>query len=235
MTQAAIAHDRSPGERLGAMAGIGAALILIGIIVVIPTGPSADASGEEIKAALLAQGNAMLVGHYLEGLMLMLFLWFAASLHDVLRRAEAGAETLATTMLGGAIATVAVILVAHAIQAALALRIAPDGDPALLQALFALAAMVDAFFAIPLAVFLAATGAVVVRSGAISRWLGWAAGVIALLLVVGLAGTLADTGPLVGVGIVGFLLFVLWLLAASSMLLRRGEARRPIVREAPAL
>src|SRR5947199_6757089 len=100
MTYSSVAQDRSLGEWLGAVAGIAAAAILIGIIVVVPTGPSADASGEEIKAALLAQGDAMLVGHYLEGLMLMLFLWFAASLHGVLRRAEEGNGTLAATMLG---------------------------------------------------------------------------------------------------------------------------------------
>ena len=219
-------------ERLGAVAGIAAAVLLIAIIVVVPTGPSPGASGEDIKASLVTQGNAMLLGHYLEGLMLMLFLSFAASLRGVLRRAEEGAGALSTAMFGGAVATVAVILVAHAIQASLVLHTARDGDPALVRALFDLAAMVDSFYAFPLAVFLAAAGAVMVRSRAVGRWLGWAAGAIALLMVVGQAGTITGTDPLIAVGIVGFLSFVLWLLVASIMLLRRRGAARPVVREA---
>lgn len=235
MTHTPVARDRSLGERLGAAAGVAAAVILIAIIVVIPTGPTPDAPGEEIKAVLLSQGNMMLVGNYLDCLMAMLFLWFAASLRGVLQGTESDSGPLPTTMFGGAVATAAVVLVAQGLQASLVLRTASDGDPALIQALFGLAVMVDAFHAFPLAVFLAATGAAMVRSGAVGRWLGWAAGAIALLMAIGIAGTLAATDPLIAVGIVGFLCFVLWLLVASVMMLRRGGAARPVVREAPAL
>lgn len=235
MTRIPASHGESAWERLGAVAGLAAALLLIAIIVFIPTGPAPDASGEEITASFVTHHDAMLAGHILEGVAVMLFLGFASGLRGILRRAEGGAETLSAAMFGGAVAAAALVLVAHAVRASLVLHTARDGDPALVRALFDLSAMVDAFSALPLAVFLAATGALIVRSGAVARWLGWAAGTAALLMVVGSAKTLADVTPLVVGGVLGFLLFVLWLLLTSVMLVWGHRAVRPVARRAPAV
>jgi hypothetical protein len=65
------------------------------------------------------------------------------------------------------------------------------------------------------ALFLAAVASLVLTRGVLPRWLGWAAAVLALLLVVSLAtpkAEFAQTPPM---------LMGLWILAASVALLRQ--------------
>ena len=69
---------------------------------------------------------------------------------------------------------------------------------------------------IPFAVFLGATAAVVLRTGALPHWLGWSAAVIAIAFPATLwSPTDAAQIP--------HLLIDLWILAASLLLIRRRE------------
>jgi hypothetical protein len=89
--------------------------------------------------------------------------------------------------------------------------------------------LVLALMQFPIALFLGATAAVALQTRALPRWLGWLGAVVA---VVGLAGAsgrlLAANGTL---GLVGFLLLLMWLLATSIVLTRRASARQSVPSE----
>jgi len=80
----------------------------------------------------------------------------------------------------------------------------------------------------PLTVLLAAFAIVAIQSGALPKWLGWMSAVVAAaLLVDGMAGTLypRDFGP-------SFLLFLLWTVITSVVLMRRAGQPLPTVESA---
>jgi hypothetical protein len=86
---------------------------------------------------------------------------------------------------------------------------------------FALDSVGDVFASL----FLFAIGRLILTSGMFPRWLGWGAMLIAALFVVqgfGLGGIVATFGLVVD--IVGFLLFLLFVVATSSIMLRREPA-----------
>lgn len=90
----------------------------------------------------------------------------------------------------------------------------------------------DASFALtffPLAVLLAAFAIVAIRSGTLPRWLGWIAAVLA---VVFLAGGLAGSADL-GSEWAGLpmLLYPIWVVATSVVLIRRAGEPRPVERD----
>ncbi len=78
-------------------------------------------------------------------------------------------------------------------------------------------------------VLVGASSVVALRSRALPTWLGWAGGVIVLLLLTGAASldlTYGWEDPLWFVGIVGMMLWLVWVVAVSLvLLLRRGDAR----------
>jgi hypothetical protein len=103
----------------------------------------------------------------------------------------------------------------------LAARRAGEGlDPQLARAL---QDTYDASFGLhffPLAVLLAAFAIVAIRSGGLPRWLGWAAAVISVALIAGAAvGSANLESEWAGLP---FLLFLLWTLVTSVVLIRRA-------------
>jgi hypothetical protein len=72
-----------------------------------------------------------------------------------------------------------------------------------------------------------ATAALIVRSGALPRWLGWSAAAIAPLLIANAFDLGAEFGP-------AFILFLLWTLVTAIVLLRRAVADVAHASPAPA-
>lgn len=64
---------------------------------------------------------------------------------------------------------------------------------------------------------------VVLQSGALSRWLGWGAAVIAV------ASLAAVAAPISGPAQLPAFLFLLWIVAASVVLMRREEEQAPVL------
>jgi hypothetical protein len=83
--------------------------------------------------------------------------------------------------------------------------------------------LVSAFF--PLAVLLGATAIGVSLTHALPRWLGWAAGVLAIGFL-GMALLIASS-PDSEVWIYVYMLFALWTIVTSTILMRGARTRRP--------
>jgi len=149
---------------------------------------------------------------------LTLFVPFLATLTSVLRRADDG-SWLSTTAFAAGLAAVVIKLVS--VVPEIAGRDLVPGSP-IDKALVSLgdAAFIVALY--PLAVFFAATGALILASGLLPRWLGIGAVVTAAALAVNACFIDASFGP-------AFLLYLAWTLAASIVLVRtRGSSTRVV-------
>ena len=86
----------------------------------------------------------------------------------------------------------------------------------------ALVAMNDASFMLtlaPLGVMVAAASAIVLKTGILPTWIGWAGAVTACALLVNSVFLDAEFGP-------AFLLFLLWTVLTSAIMTRRAGAAR---------
>ena len=176
---------------------------------------------DEIARAIAQPVNTgTWVGFYLEALASFLLFVFVARLWARLRRAEGDPAWLAATALGAQVAWLAVIAVSLACQAAIYARAGRGADVTAAMALIDLQTTTYMLTWPLMALFLGATAAVTLRTGALSRWLGWSAAGVATLMGVGL---LAPTSL---VSQLGEFLATFWIVAASIVLLRQADEPR---------
>ena len=194
-------------QRLGAACGIVYVVLLLG-------GPSIG--DPKIRIAFL-----------MEILAFLFFLFFLGNLWSALRRAEGGSGWLSATAFGAGLMSVT-IKVASAAPILAARYRAGDGlDPQVARPLQDIndASFYLSFF--PLAVLLAAFAIVAIRSGAFPKWLGWIAAAVGLGFIFGGMSGSADLqsewagGPMI--------LFTLWVIAVSIVLMRRAGQLLPTV------
>jgi hypothetical protein len=215
--------------RLGAGSGIAyAGLIMVGGATGPAAGiPATNASPGTIGTYIAhhAPTTSQWAGVYVEVLALLAFAVFVSYLWRVLRDAEGDRGWLAGAALSGGLLAVTIKLAS--LPAALAaLYRADDGISA--QVATALIDMNNIAFALtwaPTALMLAATAAVALRTGVLPRWLGRSAIAIAVGLLASLPFAASAEPPT-------FMLALIWIIAASVVLVRRVDA--PAARDATA-
>jgi hypothetical protein len=211
-------------QRLGAASGIVYVLVILAPDL-IPRDQSKELTMTAAEA--MAQSCATITAARLTDVIVpishilgyLFFLFFLGSLWSALRRAEGGDGWLSAAAFGGGLVSLAIRLGSATVSLAVVHNSCAGIDAQLFQILtndVGGAALFLSFF--PLAVLSVACAVMAIRFGALPRWLGWMSAVVAVaLLVDGMAGTLyhRDFGP-------SFLLFMLWILAASIALVRRA-------------
>jgi hypothetical protein len=226
-TETSTAQDRL-WTRLTAVAGL--LYVVLTVAALIITGNDATPADplSVVRAYFVDNRTVVLASVYLGTLGMTCFLAFAAGLGGlVARRGGDSWGILARLMLAGALGSFAITTVVNLAEAALAFRGAAAGEPATIEALFDLLMMVP-LTVVPLAAFMVAAAAGIVRSAVLPRWLGWAVLLPALLGISGGAGLGDPRGTVAGNGFGGYLLFLVWALATSVMLLVRREATLPV-------
>jgi hypothetical protein len=207
-------------EKLGAGSGIA----YVGLIVV--AGQLGPASGIPALSASPQTIGAYITHHepttgqwaavYLEVLALLALVVFVGYIWRILRDAEGDGGWLAGVALAGGLLS-ATIKLASLPAAFAALYRADDGISA--QVATALIDTNDAAFALTwatMALMLAATAAVALRTGVLPRWLGRSALGIAVGLLASLPFFASADPPT-------FLLALIWIIAASVVLVRRAD------------
>jgi hypothetical protein len=160
----------------------------------------ASSAGDDSTAALAAELVPML-----------LFFPFLAYLWSVLRDAEGPGGWLSATAPATGVAAVTIKLASTG--PAVAAR--QDGlSPALHDALQQVNDVSFIVTMLPLGLCMGAVAAVVLRTHVLPAWLGWMAAVLAPLLIANGLALSSQEGP-------AFLLFLLWILLAAIVLLRR--------------
>jgi hypothetical protein len=213
-------------KRLGAATG--AIYILIGLLRGGgDDGPGFHASRQQIvtwihTSSTITSGRFVMA--LLELLGLLCFLIFVAYLSGVLRRAEGDLGFLSMTALSAGILSVALKIASFPVLV-VAYVWAKDGvDPKVIGMLWDMA---DASMVLTLAangLLVAAVAAVAIPTRALPRWLGWGAVITALALF-------ANVALARGQGFLpAMLLFMLWVLVTSIVLIRRaGEPTAAVV------
>lgn len=153
--------------------------------------------------------NAVLGG---EVLALLLFVPFLAYLCGQLRDGDTSGGWLAATALGAGLVAIAVKL-----AGVLPAIIVEQGElaPPVAAAFTRFGEVSFMVSMMPLGIFLAAVAAIVLRTGLLPAWLGWAAAVIAPLVIANGFDLSSEFGP-------AFILFLLWTLITATVLLRRA-------------
>jgi len=152
---------------------------------------------------------------------LVLALPFLAYLYNLLRAAEGNGGWLSTTALVAGVSGVLLKLASHAPE----LAIHRDGiakGTQLYKALDNTAGAATLMSLYPLAICCAAVAVIALRKRVLPRWLGIFAAVTAVALAVNAGFVYASFVP-------ALLLFLLWTLVASIVLLRRSPSTQPRV------
>jgi len=165
-------------------------------------------------------GTRPRTGLLVELLGFVFFAFFLGSLWACLRSAEGEGGWLSAAAFGGGLLALAVKLAS--VTPVLAVGASEGMDPGIAKALIAMnGASFDITF-LPLGVMLLSTAIVAVRTGALPRWLGWASAVVALALLGALSVAVVSPSPPEWV-FLAMLLFALWIVATSIVLIRRAK------------
>ena len=194
-------------ERLAALAGL--AFVVLYVVPFL-LGIEVGDSDREILDYYADSGNRAkeVVAFFLIAGAALSLAVFATALRNIITRFEQGSAMLAALAWAGGIACAALILAGNAVSRATAFAAMDEGfqlNPDT-RDLFETAGFL-LFVSAALAAILLVVGAslATLRHRVLPRWLGWAGFVVAALLPLAIA-------------FVGFLVFLLWVLAASAAL-----------------
>lgn len=214
-------------DRIGAASGLAnVVLTFVGFgLIAAAVGVTDLASSREEVARHFADPAPTLlwVGGFVEWIGILLFVPFTARLAGAFRQDVA--DWLPSTVFGAGILFVATGILSLSAGATAYSQAGGDLEPGV-----AIALAYVRSFAFTLgwgigALFLATVASLVLTRGILPRWLGWLAGVLALMLLGSLAAPKAEfaqTPPM---------LMALWILASSIVLLRAPasrHARQPV-------
>ena len=163
---------------------------------------------------------------------LLIFMFFLGSLWSALRRAEGSSGWLSTTVFGAGLMSVTINM--GSIAPVLAARYRTPGglDPQLARSLLDMEEASYFIAFLPLSVLLAAFAIIAIRSNDLPGWLGWlAAALSAAFLAGGLAGS---TNLASEWAQVPMLVYPLWVVATSVVLIRSAGETRPVETASPA-
>jgi hypothetical protein len=189
-------------------------------------------SPAKIALALHDHRDLVLIAAYFSAVYAVAFVIYLCTLHDALSRATGRRGVLHSLVLVGG----ALMVAFHAasdvgIYGLLGGKLATYGalhDHGLSYTLYLLTFALDSVGDVFGSTFLLAAGLLILRGGILPRWLAQiaiAAGILLFVQAFGLGGVINTFGLIVD--LVGFLLFLLFVLLSSALELRRGGAVVP--------
>ena len=204
---------------VGGICGLAAVALLVGSFPFTGATPEPGASADKVTEYLDRSSALTWTGIDLELFGLALLVVFAGRMWAILREAEGAGGWIATTGFGAALAGLTVLLVGDATVMGAAFKAGRDGlDPAVVGAMYTVQWHSDLVYGAVNTVFFAAAAVLVLRRGALPRWLGWYALVVAVALVATVPfGPGATMEP-------PHLLGFLWIVAAGIVMIVRRDA-----------
>ncbi len=226
----AATRNSSAWERYAWVAGIlyVIALVAVSVVELLGGGLSQNASAAKIANTLHDHRGRLLVIACLSVVYAAMFVIYLAKLYDLLRRGTDRSRFLGSLVLTGGTLFIALHAVSDiGIFALLGAKLASFGshDQGVSYTLYLMTYGLDSVGDVFGSLFAFAAGVLVIGSGVLPRWLGWVsilAGILFFLQAFGLGGVIASFG-LVLDGI-AFVLFVIFVLVSSVMLLTRQNA-----------
>jgi hypothetical protein len=219
-------------ERYAWVAGLLSVIALAAeIVVALGVKLSQNDSAAKIANGLHAHHSRLIVIACLSVVYAVTFLTYLAGLHSLLRDNTDRARALGSLVLVGGVLFVALHAVSDiGITGLVGAKLASYGaqhDQGLSYGLYLMTYALESVGDVFGSLFAFATGALVLRSGVLPRWLGWMAILVASMFFLqgfGLGGVIASFGLVLD--LIGFVLLVVFVLASSVILLRRAPAAR---------
>ena len=197
-------------------------------------GASLNDSAAKIANALYVHRERLLVIAYLSVVYAAMFPIYLSKLYNLLRGDTARTRVLGSLVLAGGMLFVALHAISDiGITGLVGAKLASFGaqhDQGVAYGLYLMTFGVDSVGDVFGSLSAFAAGALVLGSGVLPRWLGWAsilAGIMFLLQGFGLGGVIATFGLILD--LIGFLLFLTFVLVSSIILLTR-QSRPPTPR-----
>lgn len=208
-------------DRIAAGTGIGTVVLFIVGFLLVGDAPKLDDSAGEVAAYYGDERGKLVTAAILFGLGAVLLVWFVSALATALY--GAGQARLAATAFGGGLLVVGVLFLILMATATATLVAQEGGDEAAVQALNQFTWAGQVVIAWPAAVLVGATAAAALRSAIFPEWYASAGGIAALLFLLG-GTTWAKDGfwaPDGAYGTITFVVFLVWTLTTSVLLVRR--------------
>jgi hypothetical protein len=225
-------RERS-GARLAASCGAMSVVLLIVGNEVAKIGGGSPALHDSPRAWADAVGTpaASIVGAFVVAVGLCLLVPFVAGLADMLRRQDGRDGILASLVVGGGLLTAAVGLAAVAPLAAAGV-LADDGqlEPVLAKALGLMNASLFVVMWTTTAIYVGAAAALVLRTRALPRFVGWTGALLSPALLVGSLAVWEYEAAFLA-----WALTLLWIIATSITAAVRAGGPREELAYAPAL
>ena len=198
--------------RLGGISGILFVVLFVPSYLSAPDTPIATSAPQEVIDYFTARQDGIL---FINGLLLIFaaffFLGFLGVLHSVLQDAEGEGYGFSSVSLAGGVLFITLVLAGAAVEIVYPATLARfenfQQDAQLGFLSLALSGWMYRFAFVGMAALIAATSVVVLKSGVLPRWLGWAG------LVAALVALLRFLGPL------GGWLALLWVIVVSMLML----------------
>jgi hypothetical protein len=216
-------------ERCGWAGGILFVVALLTEIVISVGVPlSQDSSAAKFATELAKHRERLVVGAGISILYAVGFAVYLTRLHDLLRRASTQPRFLSSWVLAGGVLFVTLHGVSDigviGLLGGKVANYAAHDDPGLAYTLYLLTFALDSVGDVFASLFTLATGVLVLSTGVLPRWLGWTSILITpffFLQGFGLGGVIGTFGLVLD--LIGFLLFFIFVLVSSAILLRRGD------------
>ena len=208
---------------LGAGAGLAFVLLTTVGLAIGGSHPPSIGPIEDIKSRFVSYPGPFVIqaGSYIQSVAIMAFIVWGVRI--VQRFWAAGLQWLAAVAFAGAVLTAAITLIENSLLSVLAFSVAADGDAGAIRAIYSLRHILLSYVYLPEALMSLGIAYGSVVTGVFPRWYGWLTAVIGLIFLSG-GAALARTGFFSVQGDYWFyvlLLFSVWALLTSALLLRR--------------
>ena len=205
--------DDAKWEKYAALGGV--AFVVLSVVGTFIAGspPAADDSATEIAEWFSDNSGAIQAAQFINGLGLIALTWWAGSLFRKLARAEDGRPRLSVVAIVGLIFGGVFAMAAGAIQSATALRIDELGEGS--QIFYSLSIVCISTAGFGIVTSLGAINALSLRTKVFPQWITYIGLLAAVLMLIGTIGTASDSGAFLVFGILGFLVWSIWILGVS--------------------
>jgi hypothetical protein len=213
-------------------AGTGVAYVVFAIVgfFFVPDPPQPSTSNEGLLAFFAGKTEELSFQVFFFGLAGISFLWFIGTLAAALRRAEDGPTGLAAIAVTAGATANGVFFAGMVCWAALAAGADSILDQGVARGLYDLGRFAYTLSGLPAAAFVLAVSVGALRTRFLPAGVGWAGLLLALVLVLDVAGATIgdddDFGPTGSYGVITFVLFLAWVFVTSLFLMQRSAPRR---------
>jgi hypothetical protein len=221
-------------EQVTAAAGLATAVAFVGELATWGN-PHLSDPLSKVTDYFVTHGSMALASIGLGLLGAVALLIFGAGIRAILSGSDGRHDVLPTLVLGAAVLFASTELTFTTTTGALVL-VAGEASRGEVRMLLALENMADLFRFLPIGVLIGAASLAMLGRRDFARWLGWLGVVSGALLLIGEGGVLTPAdggGNISDVGMVGLLLFLIWVTSASINLLR-SRATSATAQAAPA-